>query len=430
MPIAARPAPTARAWNRRCEARIADTEVQSACNHGVVIVVPPPPRNLGGALSPLLLLALAPAALAAPSDADLAEQVRIDEEMKVLVTRGQWKGADQRYRSLVELETRGVVLTYAQHMLGVQIARSVGDLGEARARLTRAGQLGDTDEVRGQLADIDARFGRVDLEVDARAAGAWSLVLTPAPFAPDARAALEHANATLAQSRRFVGLLPAGTYALGTVEFEVEAGGNPVLLAVSGNASSGVARARTPDEPQEIEGRVGLRARASGGYGGATTPGSGVVAPPGGGGLAPVLVAGPAWRHGALELGAEIGMRGFFASATAAGGQRVVGASIGAVAGWHAGPVLLEVGGVYVLGSGRSAGASEVAVPGCRDGACDDEALTGSVRAGGAELGVGTRLWAVGAHALGLAAHGGALSDGDRTYPWVTAGLVLGPGGE
>lgn len=350
--------------------------------------------------------------------------------MQVLVSRSQWKGADQRYRALLDLERQGVVMTYAQHLAGVQIARTLGDITEARHRLERAAQLGDTDEVRGQLADIDARFGPVDLEVDARAAGAWSLVLTPAPFAPDARAALVHANERLSTQRRFVGLLPAGAYAIGTVEFQVEAGGNPVLLAVSGNASSGVTRARTPDEPSEVEPRLGVRARVGGGYGAVTSPADGVVAPPGGGGMAPVAVVGPALRLGALELGAELGLRGVFASATDAGGQRMLGLGLGAVAGWHIGPVLVEAGPVYVLGGGSASGASDGAAAGCRDGGCASEALSGSIRAGGAELGIRAPVWALGGHDLGIGAHGGAVSDGARTYPWVTAAVVLGPGGE
>lgn len=378
-----------------------------------------------------LLLALAPAAHAA-SEADEAEMDRIVQEMHALAARQQWKGVEQQYERLVDLERRGVVLAPAEHMLAVQSARSFGDIEGVVHRLGRAIQAGDPTASE-QRSEVLARFGRVRLELASRPHGDWTLEQVPAPFAPDARAAIATADATLHERKRFAGFLPVGAYKLGEARFEVLAGNNETLIAIAGDGQA--AGSKKPDadkkkgeEATDGAARTGLHARIGAGFGGATAPAAGVVAPPSGTGLTPVLGAGLAWRKGDLQISGLLLGRGLFGSA-GAGGQQLYLGTAELLFGWDLGGVRLEAGPLYGVGAGRSTGVAASADPTvCGGGACESEQLSGTTLGAGGELGISLPLFDAGASQGGLDVHAGALGDGSRITPWVTVALGFSPG--
>jgi hypothetical protein len=361
------------------------------------------------------------------SDAQLAEQERIDTEMRVLAGRQQWKGVDHDYRRLLELETSGAPLTYAQHMLGVTAAKNLGDISAALNRLDRAALMGETDEVRGLQTDFNARFGAVRLEIEARAVGSWTLEMSEVPFAPDARAALDLANSQLRENRGFTGRLPAGTYRLGRAEFVVGAGGNEVLIAVSSAANSGRPVKTAPAEGTGSTSHAAWLVRAGGGFGTATSPEAGSVQPPAARGFAPVVGLGGTWGTDTLEFGGLAAWRAMLGGSKEAGSQQIHMATIGAMIVWHTSDLVFEGGPLYGFGTGQSVGAADTAAAACSGGGCKTEEIRGGIRGGGAEVGARAPLFTTGATVAAIGLHAGALSDSARWYPWATATLTLTP---
>jgi hypothetical protein len=381
------------------------------------------------------LLALAPAAYAAPSaaGADEAERDRIVEEMQALAARQKWKGVEQLYARLLELEKRGVVLAADQHMIGVDAARTFGNIDAVVHRLGKAIQAGD-GTAAAQRADVLSRYGRVRLELAAKPPGEWALTQVPAPFAPDARAAIERADAALHDKRRFVGFLPAGSYQLGEARFQVDAGTSESLVTIAGDGqatkSGGAAGPKEAGaKPADTEAVTGLHARAGVGFGGATAPTEGQLAPPSGAGLTPVLGAGLAWRKGKMQISGLLVGRALFGTA-GDGGQQLYMGTAELLLGWDLGPVRLEAGPLYGVGAGSSTGVATSADPtACAGGACDAEVVSGTTLGAGGELGLAIPLFEAGKGSGGLDLHAGAIGDGSRVVPWVTLALGISPGG-
>lgn len=367
---------------------------------------------------------------AAPTDAMVAEGVRLQGELEQAAARGSWAQADAVYRQLERLEDAGVPASYAAHRLGADAARQAGDIAAWRARLERAAALGETAEVRGALTDIDARFGPVRLEIDAAARGSWVLTPEEQPFEADGRAAIAFAQAALDQRRSFQGYLPAGMYSLGTGIFPVEAGGNEAFIAVGGKADSGVAApapaavaVAPPSAPArglDLGARVGLGpVRVGEPPAGAS---AGPQPPAGTGGLlraagrlgratgtwSPVLELGVAAAQGRTAGGA--GGQGFAYGVAGVGME--LGLGEGAVA-W--GTVL---GGV---GRGWAAALTDASTPLSCGGVCTGEAARARLRAAGGAAGV-----RFGQGRVPLFVEAGVLSDGARPAGWLVFGVSTG----
>lgn len=381
------------------------------------------------------VLALAPAVHAAQPDtgADDAERDRIVEEMQTLATRQKWKGVEDLYTRLLDLEKRGVVLKAEQHMMGVVAARTFGDIDSVVHRLSRATQAGEATAA-AQRNDVLARYGRVRLELATRLTGDWTLAQVPAPFAPDARAAIERADTIIHEKRRFVGFLPTGSYQLGEASFQVDAGASESLVTIAGDGqaarSGGTNRSKdTRGEPANTEATVGLHARAGVGFGGVTAPKAGELAPPSGAGLTPVLGAGLGWHKGPLQVSGLLVGRALFGTAGDRGQQLYLGTAE-LLLGIDLGPVRLEAGPLYGVGTGSSTGVATSADPGaCAGGACEAEVVRGTTLGPGGELGIAIPLFETNAGGGGLDLHAGAIGDGTRVVPWVTLALGISPGG-
>lgn len=375
----------------------------------------------------LALALTAPAAYAAPSAGD-AEHQRLVEDMQRLASRNAWRGVEVSYRQMEALEAKGVALTYADHLLGAQAARDAGDIALVKARLLRAAGVQKTDEVAIWLADIAANFGTVELDVGEATRN--NLEPAEVPLAPDQRAAIDLARASLSKDRRFVGFLPIGTYAFGDRAFTVTAGG-AVRVTLAAEAPV-VAQTKPKEDPHR-----GLRLTVSGlaGRAGESDGAGPQPASFGGGGLR----AGGGFDLGltrTVGIFGEAAWIGVFGGGGAGGDEPArlqLGQGWGGVAVW-AGPLRLSLGPTVAIGRASASGGS---VPcAAEDGLLCDEAALGAaplearVVLGGGAAGLSVAVLPLGGgrRHLGLSLDGGLQSDLDRAYPWAAFGLGLSPG--
>lgn len=170
-------------------------------------------------VSLLLMLLIAAPALAgrasAPDETDQREANRLSVEIHHLAGRNAWTGVE---RAFEDIQALGVEPRRGIYLLAASAARHRGDVAAVRERLAHAQAMDDTPDVRAWLDELDADYGH--LELRARA-GAASLTPLTGNFDPDRRAAVDLATANLVDTGRFSGLLPAGHYTVGVVEFDV-----------------------------------------------------------------------------------------------------------------------------------------------------------------------------------------------------------------
>lgn len=403
-------------------------------------------------LSPLVVLAVSLPAQAGSKEEAQAEAVRLSEEMGRLAKRTAWRGVDDAYLQLIELERKGAAPTYKDHYLGAEAARALGDINATYDRLTRAKAVKATDEVASWLGDIDANYGRVKLTASDKYAGTPALDMSELPFAPDQRQAVTRAQGLVAQSRAYEGLLPFGKYTFADTSFELSASNKDLTINALGALAS---KTPTPTETGATKPAKAPKEQSSGGglayigprvdVGGAFTNGGasgapGVPSPDGFGGLGARLGLG-------LEVGftpkvgvlAEVGYHNFFSGGDLEGVTLTNPTAYGAGDqfhlgyGWLAGVVRvgelgIAVGPVYSAGKGETLGANAEgndALTGSVNPA--NVKLTGTFRAGGASAGLSYGLFDVGPFRGGLGLLGGAQTDSQRWYSWGQLALTIAP---
>ena len=113
-------------------------------------------------------------------------------------------------------------------MTAAEAARSEGRIAEARTRYLRAAV--DMVEAREALVVLERRFGSVEIQVKGK--GSFALIPAKAPFAPDAKAAIERYHLEMSVDRTFVGWLPVGSYTVDVTPVEVVPGGARKLIVV------------------------------------------------------------------------------------------------------------------------------------------------------------------------------------------------------
>lgn len=150
---------------------------------------------------------------------DQAELLRLAEEQKKLAARNAWTGVE---RSFSNLKATRCELSFDHYFLGAESARYLGKTWEQYERLQLALQIEPRPELTESLDAIEASYGRVDLRGDPRRRPA--LVREEMPFAPDQRKGIEYAQTYVAETGSFYGMLPAGDYTVGEIDFTVEAG--------------------------------------------------------------------------------------------------------------------------------------------------------------------------------------------------------------
>ena len=165
----------------------------------------------------LFLITLMLSTSASAVTAEEAEEVRLAEEMRALARRDIWIGVDRMYRALVGLDAN---LTGKQHVEGAYAAQDLGEIQACYDRLRAAARLMPTREVIDWLWSIDTQYGQVEVTAQLGA----QLVISDPPLDVVKRKAIEKATQRLAEDGRFVGMLPVGTYRVGSTVLQVTSG--------------------------------------------------------------------------------------------------------------------------------------------------------------------------------------------------------------
>lgn len=159
----------------------------------------------------------------------IAERERLRQEMTTLAQRNAWGGIERKFQ---KLEALGGTPRLADHLLGAQAALIQGDVLTAIDRLERGldglGTPEDRQQATEQLAELRTRYGYVNILVFRPQAP--PLERPEMPFASEEQVAIQFARKQLRRDRRYLGMLPIGTYTLEDTRFTVE--GNAPMLDV------------------------------------------------------------------------------------------------------------------------------------------------------------------------------------------------------
>lgn len=370
----------------------------------------------------LAFVLFAPSAAYAQSPEDEAEKVRLAEDMKRLSRRNAWRGVDEAYLKLLELQAKGVALNLEDHVLGADAAIALGDVSSAYDRLKRSTSPRTTEDVAQRIAAIEAEFGSVTLTVEPKYVGTFELSVGQMPFAADQRNAITKAQGAVAAGRAYEGLLPFGSYTLGPKVFEVEAGGGGQTVSLT--AADGVQRERgiafvgprldigpaftMAGAPSADS---GIQAEAFSGMGGRVGLGVQMGFHSGFGGLVEV------GYHG-LFGGADEGTEAFptRSSSLQMGFSWLAGS-------WRKGGLDIALGPVFAFGSARSTGAAG----GASFEDQEYQVVKGSIVSTGGSMGLSYVFMDLGPMKAGVGLLGGAQLDGARMYPWGQLGLTVAP---
>lgn len=153
----------------------------------------------------------------APAEAVSPEARRLMENMDSLAEKNAWTGVDRNYGLLMEL---GEDVPFKYHMLGAEAASTQGMTYERYVRLQAAIAVQADAEVQSSVDAIVAQYCLIDLKGKERLHP--KLVVQSMPFAPDQRRSIEYAQTFLEGAGSFKGMLPIGTYGVGTHEFTCE----------------------------------------------------------------------------------------------------------------------------------------------------------------------------------------------------------------
>ncbi|MBM4357274.1 MAG: hypothetical protein FJ096_04115 [Deltaproteobacteria bacterium] len=163
--------------------------------------------------------------VSAAADANEAELVRLTAELKKHLSKNQNKGANDAYEAILKLKK--VTVPADLHYMGGLASRALGDLIAAMARFEKA-SAGGHAAAKEEVASIQSRFGQVEIAKQKKENR--TLTIDEAPFDPIARAAVDTAAAAVADTGKFEGWLPVGSYKLGSKAFTVTA--NAKMLKV------------------------------------------------------------------------------------------------------------------------------------------------------------------------------------------------------
>ncbi len=135
--------------------------------------------------------------------------------MKKAGGRNNWQAVEAEFAKaeplLKKFAERGVSFRYQDGLYdyAAQAARALGNLDDVYARLQHAG---DSQRIKEWIADIDGHYAQAELSLPRRSE---FKPVEGMPAAPDQRAAIEGAQAALAEKGKFKGLLPRGEYIAG-----------------------------------------------------------------------------------------------------------------------------------------------------------------------------------------------------------------------
>jgi len=387
-------------------------------------------------LLPLTVVVMSAPAWAGKLEEAQAEHTRLAEQMRRLAKRAAWGGVDDSYVKMLELVDEGVVLSYDDHYLGAEAAKALGDINSTYRRLLRARDTDKSTDVVTWIKNIEASYAPVELKVDEKFKGEFVLDVAMLPMAPDQRAAIQAAQAIVAENRVYSGLLPRGEYTLGERSFTVNPG--PTLVSVHLEAQG-----KPPKPPKPtVAKHQGIHVNLGAGYLGASgesLSAAQISNSSADGSLADAVGAGLR-----LGVGFELGLNKAMGAKVEFNMQTMVAAgapeaqlgmtadspSLTFYGGWLAGTYWLNSLG-FAVGPTWSMAPSAQNTITLADGT--QTTASTSLMAGGGALGIFygfADLPIPGSQAsqLGMALHAGAHLDGIQTLPWAQIAVGIGPG--
>ncbi len=380
-------------------------------------------------LSPAIMLVCALPAAAADQAAQ-AEKVRLQEEMRRLASKNTWRGVDAAYVKMLALEKQGVMPDYDDHFMAAEAARELGRITDVYDRLLRARAIKKVDASESWLTEIEGAYGRVELSRDPRFAGETALTPSEMPFDPAHRNAIGAAQLSLTSGTDYKGLLPFGTYTFGDRTFEVKQGAPSVSIYLS--SSGGSAGNRTAGKRRD-----GLRVSLGPQFAAVGSTSDSALS----GNVSPGKFSGAGLRGGvgfevqatkSIGLMAEAGYHGMLPRVDK-DDDGAIPAQIGETKGklnafylwggatWFHDSLAVSAGPSWFVGGASALGTAPDGTP---------TAVDGSVKAGGATLGVFYGLFdtpGMSRSRSGVSLIGGAHTDLARSYPWVQLAFTVSP---
>jgi hypothetical protein len=147
-----------------------------------------------------------------------AEVTRLSADIREALKKNQYGRADGSYEAIEDLgATCASAVAALTHYNGGLAARGLGNMGGAKERFLRAPGLA---EAKVELAAIAEAYGEASITKTPKAMRTLVFV-GELPFDPGQRNAIEFAKKDIVDDGNFIGLLPLGTYKLGTSVFGV-----------------------------------------------------------------------------------------------------------------------------------------------------------------------------------------------------------------
>ena len=155
--------------------------------------------------------------LADAKSAEEAEYERLVSEMTKFSKTQSWSGVNRRF---LEMEKLGLEIEVNELLMAAQASQGLGDIYEAKERVTRALLIKEKKSTRKWYAQLNNNYGQVTLI--ARNKSARSLEKLKITMDPVQSQAIVFAQASLESKGEFRGLLPLGEYNFGGQVFVVK----------------------------------------------------------------------------------------------------------------------------------------------------------------------------------------------------------------
>lgn len=156
--------------------------------------------------------------VAVGKSAEEAEYERLVSEMTKFSKTQSWNGVNKRF---AEMEKLGLEIGANELLLGAQASQGIGNIYEAKERVTQALLLKEKKSTRKWYTQLNDDYGQVTLV--AKNKSARSLERMEMTMDPVQGQAIVYAQTSLKDDGEFRGLLPIGEYNFGGQVFVVKA---------------------------------------------------------------------------------------------------------------------------------------------------------------------------------------------------------------
>jgi hypothetical protein len=143
---------------------------------------------------------------------EVAEKVRIQEEMSLLAQQDSWSGVESLYQKLIALEKSGAELRLDDHILGAGAAASTGNLVSMLDRINSGLEIEDDQSARNWYETTMSSTARVSIRLEV--SGTVTIQSEQMFFSQEQNSSIQYVQSHLNKSGVFNGRLPVGTYTL------------------------------------------------------------------------------------------------------------------------------------------------------------------------------------------------------------------------